>query len=88
METIKQCIRCILYFFSPTKIVKRRKNKVISASDNFGCLYHLGNLLDQMDDYFKSISYLKKKILLLMQYIGELEDKLLKKILGLVSNHI
>lgn len=61
MDTIKQCIRCILYFFSPTKIVKRRKNKVISSSDNFGCLYHLGNLLDQMDDYFKSISYLKKE---------------------------
>ena len=61
MDTIKRYIRYIINFFSPPKIVKRRKNKVISSSDNFGCLYHLGNLLDQMDDYFKSISYLKKQ---------------------------
>ena len=61
MTTVKRFIRYIINFFSPAKIVKRRKNKVISSSDNFGCLYHLGNLLDQMDDYFKSISHLKKE---------------------------
>ena len=61
MTTVKRFIHYIINFFRPAKIVKRRKNKVIPSSDNFGCLYHLGNLLDQMDDYFKSISYLKKE---------------------------
>lgn len=39
---------------------KRPIKTRVKKSDDFGCLYYFGDLLDTLDDYFKSIKHLRK----------------------------
>jgi hypothetical protein len=43
-----------------TKVSRKIKKNRVVGKGNDGCLYHIGDLLDGLDDYFKNIKEIKK----------------------------